>query len=153
MEYDENTPARLVYITQPLAKDQVQLSRSLSNVLYRYCIARPIAPESMVTRRAVKYALLLMSLIDLFCMSFHSLIHSFTHLLIHLLIHSLKTHSLDSPLRNARKKALAASTMSILSCGLLTVVFSPWLYLLPFLSPSFIGIWQPQWRDPRLGLH
>ena len=82
MEYDENTPARLVYITQPLAKDQVQLSRSLSNVLYRYCIARPIAPESMVTRRAVKYALLLMSLIDLFCMSFHSIIQSFTHSLI-----------------------------------------------------------------------
>lgn len=68
MLYDTFDPVRLVYLTQPFAKDQVQLSHSFSSSIYRLLFTRPVAPSSMNLRLAVKYALAVFSLLDVICM-------------------------------------------------------------------------------------
>ena len=65
--FDTDLPCKAIYITQPFSPDQIQLSRSFHTLLYRFLMKRPVAPKSMSVRFVVKYCLMLLSLLDLFC--------------------------------------------------------------------------------------
>lgn len=62
-----DVPCQAIYITQPFSVDQIQVSKSVKTVVYRFITKRPVAPKSMSTRYLTKYALIVASLLDLFC--------------------------------------------------------------------------------------